>query len=96
MERNLMDWSHLRPSRSNILPYIPLQSSSNSVHMNIDSDNHVIIFTSDEKLWLAVTGWRELEQVGRLWDAFSLVIPTIHGTCLCGLSVEIYDLHYYI
>lgn len=59
--------------------------------MNIGTDNHVMTFTGDKRSWLADTGWREVEQVGRVWEALSLVIPTIHGTFLCGLSVEIYD-----
>jgi hypothetical protein len=48
-------------SPSNTFPYIPLQSTSQTVHNNVVGDNQMVTFTSDKQNRLADTKQRERE-----------------------------------
>jgi hypothetical protein len=61
-----------------ILPYNPIQSSNQSVHRNIGSDNHTITFASDKSFVLVGTEQWKMERY-RKEESSSTVIPTIHG-----------------
>jgi hypothetical protein len=53
--------SNSSTSPSSTYPYIPLQSSIHSVHMNVDNNNHVIVFANDKCLGLSDNYQTELQ-----------------------------------
>jgi hypothetical protein len=60
--------------------------SSFSVHTNIDKHEHGVRFPNDMRFERVDMVQRELKgTVGREWDAFSPVVPTVHGTSFLGL-----------
>ena len=64
------------------LSYIPVQSSSHTVHINVGSDYHVTNVQRDKRFGLVGICHKGLERnrtVGREKEGSSVVIPTIKG-----------------
>lgn len=63
---------------------------NHSAHGNVGSDNHTITFININYLEMVSIGQYETERnatTGRKGGALSTVIPVIHGTSFCGISI---------
>jgi hypothetical protein len=72
-ERWPMDWPH--PQHS----YIPLQSSSHSLHTKVGSDNHMTSLTNEKHFGLTDKGgWRDIQQQAESEKPWAPISPPNH------------------